>query len=99
MPSALQSPIHLVTTLAPVQLWLLLCAISSASLQSVSLCVWMYSLHPCVCGCTVCIHVCVDVQCVSLCVWMYSVYPCVCGCTVCIPVCVDVQSVSLCVWI
>ena len=91
MPSALQSPIHLVTTLAPVnfgfQEWvLLLCAISSASLQCVSVCVWMYSLYPCVCECTVCILVCVDVQSVSLhvwmyslsmCVWMYFLYPCV----------------------
>ena len=56
----------------------------------------MYSMYPSVCGCTVCILVCVDVQSVSLCVWMYSLYPCVygwtvyqcvCGCTSCIPVC------------
>ena len=76
--------------------------------QSVSLCVGMYSLYPCVWGCTVCILVCVDVQSVSLhvwmyslsmCVWMFFLYPCVwmyimwpC---VCVCVCVCVHSVAI----
>jgi len=52
-----------------------------------------------VCGCVVCVSVCVGVWCVVGCVVCGWVCVCVRGCVVCVSVCVGVWCVCVCEWV